>query len=260
MTAAATLAAARRGEAGPATAFDRVLVGVDGSAASLEAARQAAVLVALAGTLRVVTVFGAAPAVGGTGTEIPPYLDEERQRRVAERIAHGAAAALAELHAVDVDVAGGCPWEELLRLARRRRATLVVVGSSGVGRARGVVCGSTTTEVLHRAPSAVLVARAAGSEFPGRIVVGLDASPEAALAHAEALRLARRFGAEVRTVSARDPVDGLVSEARGADLLVVGSRGLHGVRALGSVSERVAHRAPCSVLVVRPARNAPPGG
>ena len=38
---------------------------------------------------------------------------------------------------------------------------------------------------------------------------------------------------------------------RDADLLVVGSRGLHGVRALGSVSERVAHRAPCSVLVVR---------
>jgi nucleotide-binding universal stress UspA family protein len=26
---------------------------------------------------------------------------------------------------------------------------------------------------------------------------------------------------------------------------------LHGVAALGSVSERVAHRAPCSVLVVR---------
>lgn len=34
-------------------------------------------------------------------------------------------------------------------------------------------------------------------------------------------------------------------------LIVLGSRGLHGIRALGSVSERVAHRAPCSVLVVR---------
>jgi nucleotide-binding universal stress UspA family protein len=31
----------------------------------------------------------------------------------------------------------------------------------------------------------------------------------------------------------------------------VGSRGLHGVRALGSVSERVAHDARCSVLVIR---------
>lgn len=36
-----------------------------------------------------------------------------------------------------------------------------------------------------------------------------------------------------------------------AHLAVVGSRGLHGVKALGSVSERVAHDAACSVLVVR---------
>lgn len=36
-----------------------------------------------------------------------------------------------------------------------------------------------------------------------------------------------------------------------ADLVVVGSRGLHGLVGLGSVSERVAHRARCSVLVVR---------
>ncbi|MGH3044059.1 MAG: universal stress protein, partial [Gaiellaceae bacterium] len=49
-----------------------------------------------------------------------------------------------------------------------------------------------------------------------------------------------------------DPVGTLLSAAQNADLLIVGSRGLHGVRALGSVSERVAHKAPCSVLVVRP--------
>ncbi len=39
---------------------------------------------------------------------------------------------------------------------------------------------------------------------------------------------------------------------RTADLLVVGSRGLQGARALGSVSERAAFRADSSVLVVRP--------
>jgi nucleotide-binding universal stress UspA family protein len=46
-------------------------------------------------------------------------------------------------------------------------------------------------------------------------------------------------------------VSRLVEAAMDADLLVVGSRGLHGIKALGSVSERVAHEAKCSVLVVR---------
>jgi nucleotide-binding universal stress UspA family protein len=36
--------------------------------------------------------------------------------------------------------------------------------------------------------------------------------------------------------------------------MVVGHRGIHGVRrVLGSVSEHVAHHAPCSVMVVRDA-------
>jgi nucleotide-binding universal stress UspA family protein len=35
-----------------------------------------------------------------------------------------------------------------------------------------------------------------------------------------------------------------------SSLIVIGRRGLKGVRALGSVSEQVVHRAPCSVLVV----------
>jgi nucleotide-binding universal stress UspA family protein len=46
-------------------------------------------------------------------------------------------------------------------------------------------------------------------------------------------------------------VQALVSAAADADLVVVGSRGLHGLKALGSVSERVAHRVHYSTLVVR---------
>ena len=51
------------------------------------------------------------------------------------------------------------------------------------------------------------------------------------------------------------PVPVLTELSEEADLLVVGSRGLHGPRALGSVSERVAHRAASSVLVVRDQRS-----
>ena len=45
---------------------------------------------------------------------------------------------------------------------------------------------------------------------------------------------------------------GLSAEEK-ADLIVLGSRGLSGIKAflLGSVSDRVAHHAPCSVLIVR---------
>ena len=53
---------------------------------------------------------------------------------------------------------------------------------------------------------------------------------------------------------AGDPRQRIVelARAKGASLLIMGSRGLGGVRTLGSVSERVAHEAPCSVLVSRP--------
>ena len=54
----------------------------------------------------------------------------------------------------------------------------------------------------------------------------------------------------VDTWDPADPVAALVERSRSVDLVVVGSRGVHGVRALGSVSERVAHQAHCTVLVV----------
>jgi nucleotide-binding universal stress UspA family protein len=60
----------------------------------------------------------------------------------------------------------------------------------------------------------------------------------------------RRRSPEVESVDGH-PVETLVTASMYADLLVVGSRGLHGLRALGSVSERVAHEAKSSVLVVR---------
>jgi nucleotide-binding universal stress UspA family protein len=51
-----------------------------------------------------------------------------------------------------------------------------------------------------------------------------------------------------------DPADAIIdaAEEEGADLIVVGNRGMQGAKRflLGSVPNRVAHHAPCSVLIV----------
>ncbi|MGY3334008.1 nucleotide-binding universal stress UspA family protein [Streptomyces filamentosus] len=57
----------------------------------------------------------------------------------------------------------------------------------------------------------------------------------------------------VPKVLARDPANALLDLAEGADLLVVGSRGLGTFKGalLGSVSRRCAQHAPCPVVVIR---------
>lgn len=57
---------------------------------------------------------------------------------------------------------------------------------------------------------------------------------------------------EVHTASG-DPADALVelADRESAGLIVVGNRGMHGMaRVLGSVPNKVSHRASCSVLIV----------
>jgi nucleotide-binding universal stress UspA family protein len=55
----------------------------------------------------------------------------------------------------------------------------------------------------------------------------------------------------MRDIFPGEPFDEPVVLSEFADLVVVGSRGLKGLKALGSVSERVAHEARCPVLVVK---------
>ena len=56
-----------------------------------------------------------------------------------------------------------------------------------------------------------------------------------------------------------DPADAIldVAEERGADLIVVGNKGMTGAKRflLGSVPNKVSHHAPCSVLIIRTTRD-----
>jgi nucleotide-binding universal stress UspA family protein len=68
----------------------------------------------------------------------------------------------------------------------------------------------------------------------------------------------RAEGVEVEThCMGGDPADALIdiAEATGADLIVVGSKGMRGGRRfmLGNVPNKVSHHAPCSVMIVRTA-------
>jgi nucleotide-binding universal stress UspA family protein len=72
----------------------------------------------------------------------------------------------------------------------------------------------------------------------------------------EAVSAARAAGVEVeRYAREGDPADAIldVAEEQGAQLIVVGNKGLTGARRflLGSVPNRVSHHAPCSVLIIR---------
>ena len=63
-------------------------------------------------------------------------------------------------------------------------------------------------------------------------------------------------GVEVSTYAREgDPADAIldVAEERGADLIVVGNKGMTGAKRflLGSVPNKVSHHAPCSVLIIR---------
>lgn len=100
----------------------------------------------------------------------------------------------------------------------------------------------------------------------------MDGSEQSRRALSAALDLSARLDAPLRVIAAtggkhvqvdglrdagqvewdeRKPFDALLAVSQECDLVFVGSRGLHGIAALGSVSERLAHRAPSSVLVVR---------
>jgi nucleotide-binding universal stress UspA family protein len=264
--------------AGPT--FASIVCGIDGSRPSLEAARQAAQLTDDDAALCYIAVSweqGAGAAAVATLTHEHAHDILEQARRDAREL--GVNPALVDEHAADAA-------DRLIALATGQ--DLLVLGIATHSRAGGIVVGSAASAALHRSPVPVLVARRPPEDvaFPSRIVLASDGTPTSDAAAELTARIAARHGAQVAIIGASDgaapfrpglaehatrimeatgaepvmldepgaPHRAVARAARdfGASLVITGSRGLTGVSALRSVSERIAHAAPCSVLVVRP--------
>ncbi len=270
--------------------FQRVLAGADGSERAVEAVRRAARIAALTSApLDVVFVVDTHHAhddedVRREAEEALAVAEEAARAERADvrvRVAVGDPAQTlidealehdAGLLAVgpDAGVLGGA-----IRIGRvaahvlRSAPMSVLLGRESTGTfPHRIECGIDGSDSsVHTAGLAAAIAAEAGAELRLQHVVPVFrgdnaewtlAADEASPPEIEdAVREARRLGVEpVRAMAMGRPEHAIVETARrdDVDLVVVGHRGVSGMARvlLGSVSERVAQHASCSVLVARP--------
>jgi nucleotide-binding universal stress UspA family protein len=140
--------------------------------------------------------------------------------------------------------------------------TSIVVGTDGSASASKAVSHAASLAALTGAQLHIVMAapRLPVLVAPDMVVAsnewGQASAESTELALNAAKVIAEQAGANASTqVLAGDPADAVLSycDEIGADLLVIGNRGMHGARRflLGSVSSRCAHHAGCSVLIVQ---------
>jgi nucleotide-binding universal stress UspA family protein len=141
----------------------------------------------------------------------------------------------------------------------------IVVGTDGSATASTAVDHAArlaasvgaTLHVLHAyKPMSALVAMDPSFPHPDPTSVQAGRKEHAQSICVQAAERAHAAGARVEThvAATGDPADALVALAEdvGADLIVVGSKGMAGARRFitGSVPNRIAHHCPCHLLVV----------
>lgn len=139
--------------------FNHILLGVDGSEHALRAARTAGDLARnmKSKIIRVVVAFD----------PIPPYLGEPNlqaaitaRMKEAETILQKALEAVGETPGeVHTEILEGSPAEAILDVAKTREVDLIVMGSRGIGRLKGLLIGSQSQKVVQHALCPVLIVR-----------------------------------------------------------------------------------------------------
>ena len=184
----------------------RIMVGVDGSAASSDALRWA---VRLAGAAdgRVTAVNAYTPST----SELAPD-DAKRLRGEAEQRLAGWCATTSNPGSVDSLLVDGNP--NALLGAAAQDADLLVVGTRGAGGFAHLHLGSVAHHLAHQTqvPLAIVPTSAAGHRV-GRIVVGVDGSAGSAAAVAFCATLAPLLAAPVVAVYVDEPFVEWISES-----------------------------------------------
>jgi nucleotide-binding universal stress UspA family protein len=140
--------------------YKTLVVGIDGSPTAERAMARAIELTRMSGgRLHVITASGRGPArvAPGTGSAAPSTRPDFQADVALD-------AALARLGGGDIEVeqhvTTGDPAAEIIALAERTGADVIVLGSKGM-RGAGRVLGSVPNTVSHRAPCDVLIVRTA---------------------------------------------------------------------------------------------------
>ncbi len=262
--------------------FRDILCAVDGTLGSTAAVRLACSLAHPNGRLTLLAVT----AVEHAGSSETAAISPVRAEQLLD-----SAKAIADAAGVQSSVLidpGGPP--EAVILERAAEHDLLAIGAPATSWITGMIVGGVTSAALSKLTTPMLVVRrpfidslagrrilvaSDGEDGSDRLVelatrlgqsqqaeVGLvnaigaesKINPRAIQAQAQALE--RAFpGGVAPYIEPGKALDVIMEAATSKDaaLLVIGSRGLAGVRAFGSVSRRVVEKAPCAVLVVPPA-------
>lgn len=264
-----------------------LLVCTDGSSAS-QGAMEAALVLARRGPcrLRWLQVLECNPVFASQAIDSIPEWEKDAREGLQGMLSRAEAQGLVTEILVRE---GEVVHRTILAEAEKYQPDLIIMGRRGRTALAGLLMGSVTARVVALSPFNVLVVPRNSPLTFHRLLVAIDGSPCSEAAWREAFLLSRAWFSHLLAVSVAQrgaelpevqeilqkvqaeadregvPLDTLVlrgtpseaiiqaAQARGTDLLILGSHGRRGLTRLimGSVTEQVIGQARCPVLIVK---------
>jgi nucleotide-binding universal stress UspA family protein len=224
---------------------DRLVVGFDGSAASVAALEWASEEATVRkASIRVLSSYAMPPVMDyyGIGTSRADEAELTKLERSCEAALRAAVAESSRRHP-----SVGFVYHVVAEHAGRRlvdesnRADLVIVGSNGLGATKSFLLGSVTGFVLHESSCPVVTVPAQLRRKCGTIIVGIDGSDHSTTALHWAADEADRHSARLVVVHAWEyPYRISTDRADGADALVAADAGIELDRAVSTLGRELA--------------------